>query len=87
LKTGKIRWSQDRFGAGTITLAGDQLLILSERGELIRALASPAEFKPSARAQILSGTVRAYPALADGFLFARNTDTLVCIDLRKSKSE
>jgi outer membrane protein assembly factor BamB len=87
LKTGKIRWSQDRFGAGTITLVGDQLLILSERGELMRATANPTEFKPSARAQILSGTVRAYPALADGFLFARNTDTLICVDLRKSKSQ
>ena len=43
-------------------------------------------FQPIAQAQILPATVRAHPAIADGFLFARNSDTrsneLVCIDLR-----
>ena len=28
LKTGQVRWSQDNFGAGTIILAGDRLLVL-----------------------------------------------------------
>jgi outer membrane protein assembly factor BamB len=83
LRTGKVRWNQDRFLAGTVTLAGDRLLILRERGELVLAPASPDGFKPLARAQILPGTVRAYPALSDGFLYARNENTLVCLDLRK----
>ncbi len=83
LKTGKVRWSQDRFGAGTVVLAGNRLVILREGGELVLAPASPDAFRPLARAQILPPTVRAYPALSDGFLFARNDDTLVCIDLRK----
>ena len=78
LRTGKVRWSQDRFRAGTVTLAGDRLVILRETGELILAAASPDGFKPLARAQILPGTVRAYPALSDGFLFARNDNTLIC---------
>lgn len=81
--TGKVRWSQDKFGAGSVTLAGNRLLILRENGEVVLALASPAGFKPIARAQILPATVRAYPAIADGMLYARNNDTLVCIDLRK----
>jgi hypothetical protein len=83
LRSGKVRWNQDRFLAGTVTLAGDRLVILRERGELVLAPASPDGFKPLARAQILSGVVRAYPALADGFLFARNENTLVSLDLRK----
>jgi outer membrane protein assembly factor BamB len=83
LKTGKIRWHEDSVGAATITLAGEDLLILSERGELIRAAASPDGFKLKARAQVLPFQVRAYPALADGFLFARNKDKLVCVDLSK----
>jgi hypothetical protein len=69
LKTGKVRWSQDGLKAGTVTLAGDQLLVLTERGEL-------------ARAQVLPFVVRAYPALADGRLYARSKDQLVCLDLR-----
>jgi len=83
LRTGKVRWNQERFLAGTVTLAGDRLLILRERGELVLAPASPEAFRPLARAQVLPGTVRAYPALSDGFLFARNENTLVCLDLRQ----
>jgi outer membrane protein assembly factor BamB len=84
LRTGKVRWSEERFGAGTVTLAGDRLVILRENGELVIAAASPDGFKPIARAKILMGTVRAYPALSDGFLFARNVDdTLIAVDLRK----
>lgn len=82
LKTGKIKWSEDRFGAGAITLVNDEIFILTEKGELIRAPASSSAFKPSGRAQILPFQVRAYPAIADGLLFARSKDRLVCVDLR-----
>jgi len=82
LKTGKVQWSQDRFGAGTITLLNHELLLLTERGELVRAPAAASGFKPSARAQILPFQVRAYPAIANGCLFARSKDQLVCVDLR-----
>ena len=83
LRTGKVRWSEERFRAGSITLAGERLLIVRERGEMILAPASPDGFKPIVRAQVLQGTVRAYPALADGYVYLRNDDTLVCLDLRR----
>lgn len=82
LGTGEVYWSEDRFGGGTLTLAGDRLVILRESGELLLAAASPDRFLPFARAQILPGTVRAYPALAGGRLYARNADTLVAVDLQ-----
>ncbi|MDB5298538.1 MAG: alcohol dehydrogenase [Phycisphaerales bacterium] len=82
LKTGKVRWSEDHFGAGNLLLAGGRLLVLTEKGELIGAPASPDGFKPTGRAQILGFGTRAYPALADGLLFARDKGKLVCIDLR-----
>ena len=81
-KTGKVKWSQDQFGAGTVTLVNDELFVLSEKGELFRAPATPAGFKPTGRAQILSFQVRAYPAIANGRLYARSKDRLVCVDLR-----
>lgn len=83
LRTGKVRWSQDRFRAGSVTLAGDRLFILRETGELLLAAASPEGFRPLARAQVLPATVRAYPALADGLIYLRNDNTLVCLDLRR----
>jgi len=83
-RTGKVKWSEERFNAGTVLLAGNRLVILRENGELVLALASPEGFKPLARARILPGITRAYPALSDGFLYARNAeDTLVCLDLRR----
>jgi len=82
-QTGTVKWSQEQFRAGSVLLAGDRLLITREGGELVLASASPQAFKPIARAQILQGVVRPYPALADGLLYVRNENTLVCLDLRK----
>ena len=82
-KTGAVKWSQDQFRAGSITLAGDKLLVIREGGEMILAPASPQAFKPLARAQVLPGVVRPLPAIADGFVYVRNENTLVCLDLRR----
>jgi outer membrane protein assembly factor BamB len=82
-QTGTVKWSQEQFRAGSVLLAGDRLLITREGGELVLASASPQAFKPIARAQVLQGVVRPYPALADGLLYVRNENTLVCLDLRK----
>jgi hypothetical protein len=82
-RTGNVRWSRERFLAGSLILAGDRLLILRETGELVLAAASPAGFQQLAHASILSAPVRPFPALADGRLYARNETTLVCLDLRK----
>jgi outer membrane protein assembly factor BamB len=82
LKTGKVQWNVDGFGAGTVTLAGDRLLLLRENGELMLALASPKEFKPLSHAQLLPATVRAYPALADGMLYVRNEHNLACFKVK-----
>jgi outer membrane protein assembly factor BamB len=82
-KTGAVKWSQDQFRAGSISLAGDRLLIVREGGEMILAPASPQGFKPVARAQVLPGVLRPLPAIADGFVYVRNENTLVCLDLRR----
>ena len=82
LRSGKLAWSKDQFGAGTLLVAGDRLLVLKEDGELILLAASPRKYDELGRAQILPKTVRAYPALANGCLYARSTDRLVCVDLR-----
>jgi outer membrane protein assembly factor BamB len=83
LRTGKVRWSQEQFRAGSILLAGPRLLIMREGGELVLADATPDAFKPLARAQVLPAVVRAFPALSDGILYVRNESTLVALDLRK----
>ena len=85
LATGKIRWQETSIGAATLTLTDGQLLVLTERGELLLAPLSPLSFKPTARAQIMANQVRAYPAIANGRLYARSKSSLVCVDLRAPK--
>lgn len=83
LETGKVLWSQDRFGSGTLSLSGKQLIVLKENGELLLVRASPEAFHIAAKSQILSPTVRAYPAIANGYLYARNQKELICVSLKK----
>ena len=82
LDSGEVLWNEDRYGAGSVTLAGEHLVIMRESGELVLALASPDGYRPLASAGILRGVVRAYPALAEGRLYVRNSNTLIAIDLR-----
>ena len=81
LKTGKVKWSFPGLRAGSVTLAGKELLVLTERGELVRGPASPNAFRPTARVQLMGATVRAYPALANGKLYVRNGRELVCVQV------
>ncbi len=82
LKTGKVMWDVDGYGAGTVTLAGNRLLILRENGELVMAPATPDGFHPTQHARILTHVTRAYPAISDGLLYARDEKSVVCVRLR-----
>lgn len=82
LTTGKVRWTVDGFRAGSITRAGDRLILMRESGELVLADATPERFRPLTSAQVLPATVRALPAIAGGLLYVRNDETLLCLDLR-----
>ena len=86
LRTGEVKWDIPSYGAGTVTLADDRLVIVRESGELVVAPASPEAFTVVASTQILPPVVRAYPALADGRIYIRNEDTLICLDLNGRRS-
>jgi outer membrane protein assembly factor BamB len=81
-KTGKVRWGQPRFGCATLVHVGEQLLALTELGELVLFDATPAAYRERARAKILDKPTRAAFAIADGRLFARDEKQLRAIDLR-----
>ena len=82
LRTGKTKWDVDQFRAGSLMLAGTNLLIQREGGEVVLAPATPAGYKPAAKFDALPATVRAYPALSDGVYCVRNEKMLACIALR-----
>ena len=82
LPTGEMKWACKDPAFGSLILAGDHLIVLSEKGELVIGQASPKEFKPLARAKVLSGLCWTPPALADGRLYVRNArGELRCLEL------
>jgi outer membrane protein assembly factor BamB len=81
MKTGKVHWSADDFGAGTATLAGGLLLIVRENGEAILAPATTKAFQPASRMQLLPGVIRSYPAIADSRLYVRNEHHLAAYEV------
>jgi outer membrane protein assembly factor BamB len=83
LKTGKERWSKESFGCASVTAADGKLILLTEQGELVLADASPEGYRELARSAVLTGPVRACPALSGGRLYARDNRRLACWDLRK----
>jgi len=83
LSTGTEKWSQPLTGMGSVTVAAGKLLVLAD-GELSVAPVDPKEYKPTARARILSGKCWTVPVLSNGRLYARNAEgNVVALDLRK----
>jgi len=84
VKDGSIRWTRKKVGSGGLMLADGKLIVLSRRGDLILAEASPAAYTEIARATIFSvGACWNSPVLCNGRIYARNEKgTLVCLDVR-----
>jgi outer membrane protein assembly factor BamB len=79
---GELKWSVKDPAFGSAIAAEGKLIILTEKGELILAEASPARFKPLARAQVLGGLCWTPPALANGKLYIRNAaGSVACLQL------
>ncbi len=80
--TGELVWSQKGLGYGTLTIAGDKLVVLGEKGQLVIARATPHDFKAISKAQVLSsGKCWAVPVVANGKIYARNHQgKVVCVD-------
>ncbi|NOY00423.1 MAG: PQQ-binding-like beta-propeller repeat protein [Verrucomicrobia bacterium] len=76
LKTGNERWRvgpERLLGCGSLIVCGKQLVILTERGELIMAMLSPDKFELNNRVQVLGGLCWTPPVLAGGHIYCRNS--------------
>jgi outer membrane protein assembly factor BamB len=82
-KTGKVCWTRDGFGCGSLIAADGKLLVLSEDGDLVLVQPTPDGYREQGRAGLLKGPCRAPIALAGGRLYARDGQRLGCWDLRK----
>jgi outer membrane protein assembly factor BamB len=83
LATGKVRWTKTGFGCGSLILAGGNLILLTETGDLALVEATPRAYREKARFSALAVPCRAPMALADGRLYLRDDKKLLCLDLRR----
>jgi outer membrane protein assembly factor BamB len=82
-KTGNTMWSERKVGNGSLTAAGDKLIVVSERGRLMIVAATPEGFKELSGADILSARCWAPPVLSNGYIYFRNSQgKLACVDMR-----
>ena len=85
---GKLVWTSgktERFGLGPFLFADNKVFILNDNGELTLIRASLQGFERLARARVLRGRDAWAPmALVDGKLLLRDSEQLICLDVRKN---
>lgn len=84
LETGTRKWKRGRYGNGQVLLLRDagQLLVTSEKGELVLVEANPDEFVEVAKAHAIDGKTWNHPVLVGNRLYIRNGQEAACFELR-----
>lgn len=78
-KTGKQLWTERKIGNGSLTAAGDKLIVASENGRLMIVQAAPDGFHELSGADLLIARCWAPPVLSNGYIYFRNSHgKLVC---------
>ncbi len=81
LRTGKEQWSQGGFGPGHVIMVGNQVVALSDAGQVVVIDPSPEKYKEKARFQAVTGKCWTTPAFANGTLYVRSTVEGAAYDL------
>ena len=84
VRTGERKWKDGRYGFGQVLLAGDHLIVLTEKGEVALVKATPASYQEVARFSAISGKTWNTHAIAGGWLIVRNQTEMACYDLSRS---
>ena len=80
--TGEVKWKGGRYGYGQMILAGDQIVLLTEEGDLVLLRATPSAHEELARFSAIEGKTWNHPAITNGILLVRNLREMAAFDLR-----
>ena len=80
-RSGTIRWQERSIEKATFVWADQKLITLDQDGNLMIAHPSPAGFKISAKAALLSHLSWTPPALVGTRVYLRDRHTLMAVDL------
>jgi outer membrane protein assembly factor BamB len=80
--TGELKWKGGRYGYGQLVLAGDRIIVLTERGDLVLVATNPQKHEELASFSAVEGKTWNMPAIVDGILLVRNIREMAAFDLR-----
>ncbi len=83
IATGKRKWKRGRYGNGQVLLLpdADQLLVISESGELVLVRATPEKLVELARFRVFEGRTWNHPVLVGNRLYVRNGEEAACFEV------
>jgi outer membrane protein assembly factor BamB len=82
-ETGERQWKKGRYGHGQVLLTHGQLVVMSERGDLVLVNANPDTFEEVTSFKAINSPKVWNPhALAGGIAWVRNHETMAAYDLR-----
>ena len=79
--SGELMWKAGRYGHGQLLAAGDHLVVLTERGDLVLVRATPDGHEELAGFRAIEGKTWNVPAMADGRILVRNARQMAAFDL------
>jgi outer membrane protein assembly factor BamB len=79
--TGKKRWSLRRMQHSTVLWIDGHLIVLTEKGRLMIAKATPEKFDPISEFDVLAGRCWTIPTFYNGKLYLRDFKKVVCLDM------
>ena len=79
--TGELLWKGGRYGYGQLLAAGDHLVVLTERGDLVLVRATPDGHEEVAGFRAIEGKTWNVPAMAGGRILVRNARQMAAFDL------
>lgn len=80
---GRRLWKGGRYGFGQLLLlpAADELLVLTEQGEVVRVAARPDKHRELGRFKAIDGKTWNHPVISSGSLIVRNAEEMACFRL------
>ncbi len=79
---GERKWKKGRYRFGQMLMVGEDLLIVTEQGQVVLVAATPEGVNEIAEFQAIDGKTWNHPVLNRGLLFVRNSEEAACYDLR-----
>jgi outer membrane protein assembly factor BamB len=85
--SGRRRWKEGRYGHGQVLLVNEQLLLLSEAGDLVLVEATPEGFRERGKMAALAGKTWNTHAFSAGRAFVRNDREMACYELPGERAQ